>query len=96
MRLSATRSLLERSDVLIVSSVSCIYGLGTPEHYAKMLLTFQLGNKRRRDEMLLHLVEMHYKRNDMDFHRGIFRVRGDVLEIFPAYGERSRVSYRIF
>lgn len=93
MRLSATRSLLERSDVLIVSSVSCIYGLGTPEHYAKMLLTFQLGNKRRRDEMLLHLVEMHYKRNDMDFHRGIFRVRGDVLEIFPAY--ESDLAYRI-
>lgn len=93
MRLSATRSLLERTDVLIVSSVSCIYGLGTPEHYAKMLLTFELGNKRRRDEMLLHLVEMHYKRNDMDFHRGIFRVRGDVLEIFPAY--ESDLAYRI-
>lgn len=93
MRLSATRSLLERDDVLIVSSVSCIYGLGMPEHYAQMLLTLALGQKRRRDEILLHLIEMHYKRNDYDFYRGIFRVRGDVLEIFPAY--EDDLAYRI-
>ncbi len=93
MRLSATRSLLERDDVLIVSSVSCIYGLGMPEHYAQMNLTFRLGDRRRRDEILLHLVEMHYKRNDVDFFRGIFRVRGDVLEIYPAYEED--LAYRI-
>lgn len=93
MRLSATRSLLERDDVLIVSSVSCIYGLGMPEHYAQMNLTFRLGDRRRRDEILLHLVEMHYKRNDIDFFRGIFRVRGDVLEIYPAYEED--LAYRI-
>jgi excinuclease ABC subunit B len=93
MRLSATRSLLERNDVLIVASVSCIYGLGMPEHYAQMNLTFRLGERRRRDEILLHLVEMHYKRNDIDFFRGIFRVRGDCLEIYPAYEED--LAYRI-
>ena len=93
MRLSATRSLLERDDVLIVASVSCIYGLGMPEHYAQMNLTFKVGDSRRRDEILLHLVEMHYKRNDMDFFRGIFRVRGDILEIYPAY--ETDLAYRI-
>lgn len=93
MRLSATRSLLEREDVLIVSSVSCIYGLGLPEYYAQMQLVLHLGEKKRRDEILLHLVEMHYKRNDYDFFRGVFRVRGDVLEIFPAY--EDEVAYRI-
>lgn len=93
MRLSATRSLLERDDVIIVSSVSCIYGLGMPEHYAQMNLTFQMGAKRRRDELLLHLVEMHYKRNDHDFYRGIFRVRGDIIEVFPAY--EDDLAYRI-
>ncbi len=93
MRLSATRSLLERDDVLIVSSVSCIYGLGMPEHYAKMNLTFKVGESRRRDELLLHLVEMRYTRNDADFFRGIFRVRGDVLEVYPAYEED--IAYRI-
>src|SRR5580700_7027981 len=64
MRLSATRSLIERPDVIIVSSVSCIYGLGLPEYYAQMLLQLKLGERRRRDDVLLHLVEMHYKRND--------------------------------
>lgn len=93
MRLSATRSLLEREDVLIVASVSCIYGLGMPEHYAQMNLAFRMGERRRRDEILLHLVEMHYKRNDIDFYRGIFRVRGDILEIYPAYEED--LAYRI-
>lgn len=93
MRLSATRSLLERNDVIIVSSVSCIYGLGMPEHYAKMLLTFKVGERKRRDDLLLHLVEMHYKRNDYDFFRGIFRVRGDVLEVYPAY--ETDLAYRI-
>ncbi|MFZ0564744.1 MAG: excinuclease ABC subunit UvrB [Chlamydiales bacterium] len=93
LRLSATRSLLERSDVLIVASVSCIYGLGMPEHYAKMILSFHLGDRKRRDEVLLHLVEMHYKRNDYDFCRGVFRVRGDILEIYPAYEED--LAYRI-
>ncbi len=93
LRLSATRSLLERDDVLIVSSVSCIYGLGMPEHYAQMNLSFHVGENKRRDDLLLHLVEMHYKRNDVDFFRGIFRVRGDVLEIYPAY--EQDLAYRI-
>jgi len=96
MRLSATRSLLERKDVLIVASISCIYGLGMPEHYGKMTLTFRLGEYQRRDEVLLHLVEMHYKRNDYDFSRGIFRVRGDVLEIFPAYEESFAIRVEFF
>jgi excinuclease ABC subunit B len=87
MRLSATRSLLERNDVIIVSSVSCIYGLGTPEYYKGMNLTISKGQNRRRDDLLLHLVEMQYKRNDFDFYRATFRVRGDVIEIFPAYEE---------
>lgn len=96
MRLSATRSLLERDDVLIVSSVSCIYGLGMPEHYAEMNLNFSLGQRRRRDEILLHLVEMHYKRNEFDFFRGTFRVKGDVLEIFPAYEDDKAIRVEFF
>jgi excinuclease ABC subunit B len=93
MRLSATRSLLERRDVIIVASVSCIYGLGTPEFYRSMNLSIQVGQNRRRDDLLLHLVEMQYKRNDFDFSRSTFRVRGDVLDIFPAYEED--LAYRV-
>ncbi|MCB1118875.1 MAG: excinuclease ABC subunit UvrB [Chlamydiia bacterium] len=93
MRLSATRSLLEREDVLIVASVSCIYGLGSPEYYRGMNLTLAVGHERRRDDLLLHLVQMQYKRNDYDFSRATFRVRGDVVEVFPAYEED--LSYRI-
>ncbi|HRD55481.1 MAG TPA: excinuclease ABC subunit UvrB [Parachlamydiaceae bacterium] len=93
MRLSATRSLLERSDVIIVASVSCIYGLGSPEYYKGMNLTLNVGSTRRRDDILLHLVDMQYKRNDFDFSRATFRVRGDILDIFPAYEED--LAYRI-
>lgn len=93
MRLSATRSLLERDDVIIVASISCIYGLGTPEYYRGMNLQLEVGLHRRRDDILLHLVEMQYKRNDYDFSRATFRVRGDVLEIFPAYEED--LAYRV-
>lgn len=93
MRLSATRSLIERKDVIIIASISCIYGLGLPEYYSQMLLTLEKGQMRRRDEILLHLVEMHYKRNDFDLIRATFRVRGDVLEIMPAYEEN--IAYRI-
>ena len=89
MRLSATRSLLEREDVLIVSSVSCIYGLGSPEFFRGMQLELAVGKEIRRDDLLLHLVELQYKRNDYDFSRGTFRVRGDVLEVFPAYEETA-------
>lgn len=93
MRLSATRSLIERRDVIIVASISCIYGLGLPEYYREMQLQLAVGEERRRDEVLLHLVEMHYKRNDYDLARGTFRVRGDILEIVPAYEEN--MAYRI-
>lgn len=93
MRLSATRSLIERDDVIVVSSVSCIYGLGTPEYYSQMLLSLKLKQSIRRDDVLIHLVEMHYKRNDYDLMRATFRVRGDVLEIVPAYEED--LAYRI-
>lgn len=96
MRLSATRSLLERNDVLIVASVSCIYGLGSPEYYKGMNLVLAEGMHRRRDDVLLHLVEMQYKRNDLDFARATFRVRGDVLEIFPAYEEDLAVRIEFF
>lgn len=93
MRLSATRSLLEREDVIIVASVSCIYGLGTPEFFRGMNLTLEVGKEVRRDDVLLHLVEMQYQRNDYDFSRATFRVRGDILDIFPAYEED--IAYRV-
>ena len=93
MRLSATRSLIERRDVVIVSSVSCIYGLGTPEFYSKMQLSLKMGESHRRDEVLLHLVQMHYTRSDYELVRKTFRVRGDVLEVMPAYEED--LAYRI-
>lgn len=93
MRLSATRSLMERDDVIIVASVSCIYGLGMPEYYRGMTLTLSVNQKLRREDVLIHLVEMQYTRNDMDFMRATFRVRGDVLEIFPAYEEER--AYRV-
>ncbi len=96
MRLSATRSLLERNDVIIIASVSCIYGLGSPEYYRGMNLSLAVGLKRRRDDILLHLVEMQYKRNDYDFARATFRVRGDVLEIFPAYEEDLALRIEFF
>lgn len=96
MRLSATRSLLERSDVIIVASVSCIYGLGTPEYYRGMNLSLSTGQSRRRDDILLHLVDMQYKRNDYDFSRSTFRVRGDVLDIFPAYEEDLALRVEFF
>ena len=93
MRHSATRSLIERQDVIIVSSVSCIYGLGIPEYYAQMQLKLSVGEEAKRDDVLLHLVEMHYKRNDFDLIRATFRARGDVLEIMPSYEEQ--IAYRI-
>ncbi|MBF0279071.1 MAG: excinuclease ABC subunit UvrB [SAR324 cluster bacterium] len=84
LRLSATRSLLEREDVIIVSSVSCIYGLGSPEEYGDMMLFFKVGDLFARSTLLERLIELRYERNDFDFHRGTFRVRGDVIEIFMA------------
>jgi excinuclease ABC subunit B len=87
LRHSATRSLLERRDVVIVASVSCIYGLGSPEVYYGMVVLLEEGGYCHRDQMLRKLVEIQYQRNDMDFRRGTFRVRGDVVEIFPAYDD---------
>jgi excinuclease ABC subunit B len=87
MRHSATRSLFDRQDVIIVASVSCIYGLGSPEAYHGMLLYLEEGLEKDRREVLAKLVEILYERNDIDFHRGTFRVRGDRVEIFPAYEE---------
>ncbi len=87
LRHSATRSLLERRDVVIVASVSCIYGLGSPEVYYGMVLLVEEGGSSPRDAMLRKLVEIQYQRNDVDLHRGTFRARGDVVEIFPAYDD---------
>ena len=87
MRLSATRSLFERRDVLIVSSVSCIYGLGSPEAYYGMLLPLEVGQRIERDQILRKLVEIQYERNDVEFGRGTFRVRGDIVEVYPSYEE---------
>ena len=89
MRLSATRSLFERRDVLIVASVSCIYGLGSPEAYYGMLLPLERGQQIDRESILRKLVEIQYERNDHDFSRGAFRVRGDVVEVFLSYEERA-------
>src|SRR5579871_6456781 len=92
LRLSATRSLFERRDVLIVASVSCIYGLGSPEDYNNVVVKLRRGERHRRDKVLRHLTEILYERNDMDFQRGRFRVRGDVLEVYPSYED---LAYRI-
>ena len=95
LRLSATRSLLERRDVLIVASVSCIYGIGSPEKYEKMLLIFKVGERFSRQVILARLVELLYTRNDIDFHRGTFRVRGDVIDIYLAESE-SAIRVELF
>ncbi|REJ37865.1 MAG: excinuclease ABC subunit B, partial [Bacillota bacterium] len=90
LRHSATSAVLERRDVIVVASVSCIYGLGSPEDYREMVLSLRVGAERDRDEMLRKLVEIQYERNDVNFQRGTFRVRGDVVEVFPAgFGERA-------
>src|SRR5574341_1394937 len=89
LRLRATSSLLERDDVVIVASVSAIYGLGDPEAYRRLLLTVETGKERGRDGILEDLVRINYQRNDVSFERGTFRVRGDTIEIFPAYDEQG-------
>ena len=89
MRLSATRSLFERRDVIIVASVSCIYGLGSPEAYYGMLLPLEKGQRIGREQVLRRLVEIQYERNDHDFGRGTFRVRGDIVEVYPSYEEQA-------
>src|SRR5262249_37794993 len=87
LRLEATSMLLERRDVVIVASVSCIYGIGSPEDFRELMLSLRPGQHILRSELLMRLVQLLYTRNDVDFRRGTFRVRGDVIEIRPAYEE---------
>ena len=96
LRHSATKALLERRDTLIVASVSCIYGLGSPESYFELMVYIEEGATVNRDQMLRKLVDIQYKRSDYDFHRGTFRVRGDIVEIFPAYEDRSALRIEFF
>ena len=93
LRLSATAALVERRDVVIIASVSCIYGLGSPVDYQNMMVSLRPGQEKDRDEVIQKLISIQYTRNDMDFHRGTFRVHGDVLEIFPA--NFSETAYRV-
>ncbi|MFH1891155.1 MAG: excinuclease ABC subunit UvrB [Candidatus Zixiibacteriota bacterium] len=94
LRLRATSSLLEREDVIIVASVSCIYGIGSPDEYKRQLIFVETGKELDRDQLLRQLVEVHYSRNDYEFVRGMFRVRGDVVEVFPAYEtEALRIEF---
>ena len=96
MRHSATRSVLSRTDVVVVASVSCIFGLGAPEDYLSMRIDLTVEMALPRERLLYQLVAIHYQRNDMDFHRGVFRVRGDRVEIFPAYEEESAIRVDFF
>jgi len=96
LRLSATSALLTRKDVIVVASVSCIYGLGSPEDYLNMLLTLERGQQLARDALLSRLVDMLYERNDIAFQRGRFRVRGDVVEVFPASSEEQAIRVEFF
>jgi len=96
MRHSATHALLSRSDVIIVASVSCIYGIGSAETYSGLSIELVKGEEMRRDELLRRLVDIQYERNDVDFHRATFRVRGDVVEIFPAYEEATAIRIEFF
>ncbi|MDO9083068.1 MAG: excinuclease ABC subunit UvrB, partial [Humidesulfovibrio sp.] len=95
LRHAATHALLTRRDVIIVASVSCIYGLGSPEYYAKMIIPVEVGQQLSLESLMRRLVEVHYERNDVDFHRGAFRVRGDAIELIPAYSREKalRVSF---
>ena len=96
LRLSATMALTERRDVIIVASVSCIYGLGSPMDYQNMVISLRPGMIKERDELMAKLVEIQYDRNDMDFHRGTFRVRGDVVEVIPAYESETAIRIEFF
>ena len=96
LRLSATAALCERKDVIVVSSVSCIYGLGAPQEFFDMMISLRPGMEKDRDEVIKQLIDIQYTRNEMDFHRGTFRVRGDVLEIFPANSTDRAVRVEFF
>ena len=96
LRHSATAAILERDDVIIISSVSCIYGLGDPEDYRKLMLSLRPGMERDRDDIIKKLIEIQYERNDINFTRGTFRVRGDILEIFPASNDERAIRIEFF
>jgi len=96
LRLSATASLMERRDVIVVSSVSCIYGLGEPEDFAKMMVSLRVGATMERDELLRRLIDIRYERNDIAFDRNMFRVRGDTVEVWPAYWKDSAIRVEFF
>src|SRR5580698_8442739 len=96
MRHSATHALLSRRDVIIVASVSCIYGIGSSESYHGLLIQLKVGEEFRRDNLLRMLVDIQYERNDVDFHRATFRVRGDVVEVFPAYEQETAIRIEFF
>lgn len=96
LRLSATASLMERRDVIVVSSVSCIYGLGEPEDFAKMMVSLRVGAAMDRDELLKRLIEIRYERNDIAFDRNMFRVRGDTVEVWPAYWKDTAIRVEFF
>ena len=96
LRHAATHALLTRRDVIIVASVSCIYGLGSPEYYAKMIIPVEVGQMLSLEALMRRLVEVHYERNDVDFHRGTFRVRGDALELIPAYSREKALRLNFF
>ena len=96
LRLSATCALLERRDVIVVSSVSCIYGLGEPEDFAQMMVSLRVGGTMERDELLRRLVEIRYERNDIAFERNMFRVRGDTVEVWPAYWKDTALRIEFF
>ena len=96
LRHAATHALLTRRDVIIVASVSCIYGLGSPEYYARLIIPVEVGQRVSMDAIITKLVDVQYQRNDMDFHRGTFRVRGDVLEVIPAYEHERALRLEFF
>ena len=96
MRHSATRALLSRKDVIIVASVSCIYGIGDPNYYKELVISLEVGQEVRRDALLRRLVDLQYERNDIDFHRGTFRVRGDIVEVFPSFSEDRALRIEFF
>ena len=96
LRLSATCALLERRDVIVVASVSCIYGLGEPDDFARMMISLRTGMTLERDELLRRLVEDRYERNDVAFQRNVFRVRGDTVELYPAYYKDRAIRVEFF
>src|SRR5690606_4335565 len=96
MRHAATQALLSRDDVIIVASVSCIYGIGASESYMGLLIELEQGQRLSRDALLRELVDIQYERNDVDFHRGTFRVRGDIVEVFPVYEESLAIRIEFF